>query len=316
MNEVLILGRQNGAGLDRDAVLLERALTACRPGWEIQRPRVRGLHPLFLPKNSVDAAFHLERIAPLWTRSVKVNFLIPNQERYPERQIGRLRRVDHVLCKTRHAAEIFSRHHPSVHWIGFTSEDRRMEEIEPDYGRFFHLAGRSTVKNTGLLIDLWKKHPEWPVLTLVQHPDNAPARVPANVELIDRYLADEELRMLQNRCGIHLCPSLSEGWGHYLAEAMSCRAVTLTTDGPPMNELVDAGRGVLVPWIRKAPWRLGWNFHVDSGKLEKAVERLIAMPQAEKAEIGCEARRWFTANDRQFQERLASFLQKLADSGF
>jgi len=292
-------------GLDRDALLLATALRASEVN--SKAPKLKSLRALF-SAGKADAAFHLERVSPLWKRKAGTHFLIPNQERFPRRHLGRLGMIDHILCKSRHAVEAFSKHHPSVHFIGFTSEDRREEAMIPDFGRFFHLAGRSTLKNTGLLLELWNKHPEWPLLTLVQHPDNAPSSVPPNVELVSRYLPDSELRHMQNSCGIHLCPSLSESWGHYIAEAMSCAAVTLTTDAPPMNELVTADRGVLVPYLNSEPRHLGTNFHADPDALEAAIEKLIAMPEGEKQALGMSGRRWFEENDGLFGERIARFL--------
>ena len=240
---------------------------------EALSPRLRNFADLLSPKYRADCAFHIERVAPWWKRKAGMHFLIPNQERFPERLIPRLGIVDRVLCKSRHAEEIFSRHHKDVRFIGFTSEDRSIPDAKPDYGRFFHLAGRSTLKNTELLLKLWNAHPEWPLLTLVQHPDNAPESVPENVELMAQYLDDDGLRKLQNTCGIHLCPSLSEGWGHYIVEAMSCAAVTVTTAAPPMDELVTPERGITVPGLSAASrdiwerismqtrwkWRLPWS---------------------------------------------------------
>lgn len=303
-HRAVILGRSNGVGLDRDAALLGEALTMA--GVETLAPKLRSLRAVFSPRTRARAAFHLERVAPWWRWKAERHFLIPNQERFPERLLGRLKMIDHVLCKSRHATEIFSKHHPSVRCIGFTSEDRGMRDVLPDYGKFFHLAGKSTLKNTGVLLDLWARHPEWPVLTLVQHPDNAPASVPANVELLSGYLPDEQLRALQNRCGVHLCPSLSEGWGHYIVEAMSCRAVVVTTDAPPMNELVNASRGVVVPWERSEPRHLGTNFYVDAGKLESAIEALVTADMAEKRRLGESARAWFEENDRIFRQNIAA----------
>jgi glycosyltransferase involved in cell wall biosynthesis len=307
MRKALILGRSNGVGLDRDAALLGAALGGA--GMTVKTPPLRSLLALLSPENRAGAAFHLERVAPWWKQKARRHYLIPNQERFPERLLGRLRMIDQVLCKSRHAQEIFSRHHPAVSYIGFTSEDRILEKIAPDYSRFFHLAGKSTLKNTEVLLALWTRHPEWPVLTLVQHPDNAPASVPENVELVSRYLPDPELREMQNGCGIHLCPSLSEGWGHYITEAMSCRAVTVVTDAPPMNELVDATRGVVVPYGRTEPRHLGTNFHIREDLLEEAISSLIAMSMEEKAALGNAARAWFLENDRAFHARIAEVVK-------
>jgi len=305
MEKMLILGRKNGVGLDRDADLLSHALG---PEISISKPEIGGIGVLFSRAPRAKAAFHLERVSPFWKQRAETHFLIPNQERFPHRQLRRLRLIDHILCKSRHAAEIFSRFHPSVHYIGFTSADRLLADSQPDYDRFFHLAGKSTLKNTGLLLELWEKHPEWPTLTLVQHPSNAPKVVPKNVDLVSRYLPDDELRQLQNSCGIHLCPSLSEGWGHYIVEAMSCRAVTLTTDAPPMNELITSERGLTVPWMRDEPRHLGTNFFANPKKLEAAIEYLIALPTQGKQQLGNAGRKWFEENDRNFQSRLAEII--------
>lgn len=308
MKSALILGRTNGAGLDRDAAVLTEALNSC--GVEVKCPPWKDPRAALSRGFSADAAFHLERVGPWWWRHKACrHFLIPNQERFPHRLIGKLGRIDQVLCKSRHAEEIFGRLHPRVRFIGFTSPDLWLDEPMPDYSRFLHLAGRSTLKNTDLLLKLWANHPEWPRLTLIQHPDNAPKSVPENVDLISRVVPDSELRAMQNAHGIHLCPSLSEGWGHYIVEAMSCAAVVVTTDAPPMNELIDADRGLKVSVLRSEPRHLGRNFFADPAALESVIQSVITMTEQDKQALGAAARRWFEKNQLEFQSRLAAVLQ-------
>eukprot|EP00877_Chromochloris_zofingiensis_P010921 jgi/Chrzof1/6082/Cz17g09020.t1 len=43
-----------------------------------------------------------------------------------------------------------------------------------------------------------------------------------------------------------MCVSEKEGFGHYLNEARAVAALVITTDHPPMNELVTASTGILV----------------------------------------------------------------------
>jgi hypothetical protein len=307
------VARANKVGVDRDVTLLAGALSAWAP--EPRFSGYRSISPLrrfFGSRDPAETLVFLERVTARWLRQAGRYLLVPNQERYPPRLLGLLGRVDHVFCKSRHAEEVFARHHDSVHYLGFTSLDRWDEAVPADYGRFLHLAGGSAVKGTESVLALWERHPEWPALTLVWHRRGAVRRsVPGNVELVDRYLSDDELRTLQNRSGVHLCPSLSEGWGHYIGEALSCGAVTVTTDGPPMNELVGPDRGVLVPWRRSEPRKLGTDFHVDPDALEAAVESLLARPAAEKAQLGRAARRWFAENDARFRVRLRELWDEL-----
>ena len=307
------MARTNAVGMDRDVQILTEAFSVWREQPSFSRYRsINPLRRFYGPHNPDETIIFLERVTARWLRQAGRYALIPNQERYAPRLVPLLRHIDHVFCKTRHAQEIFAALHQSVHYLGFTSVDRALPYVTPDYTRFLHLAGGSALKGTADLMDLWAHHPEWPVLTLVQHRAGAaPRTMPPNVELIDRYLADAELRVLQNQCGIHLCPSRSEGWGHYIGEALSCGAVTLVTDAPPMNELVQPDRGVLVPYYRTEPRKLGFNFYVDPAKLESAISDLLARPVAEKAQLGSAARVWFEANDVSFRKNLQRLATQL-----
>jgi glycosyltransferase involved in cell wall biosynthesis len=252
-----------------------------------------------------------ERIPLLFGRLPGSVALVPNQERFPARHLRRLKNVDVVLCKTRHAQQVFNSLSCTTEFIGFTSVDRKLPDGRPDFNRYFHLAGRSTLKGTSVVLEAWKRHPEWPRLTLVQSAHNAPDRVPDNVELITQFISDSDLQTLQNEHGVHLCPSLSEGWGHYIVEAMSCGALTITTDGPPMNELVTPDRGLLIPSDRSEPRHLGTNWIVSVADLEAVIQRSLALTDHEKQHLGNAAREWFVSNDREFRQRFADVVRTL-----
>jgi hypothetical protein len=46
------------------------------------------------------------------------------------------------------------------------------------------------------------------------------------------------IQFLQSVAEVHMCPSLIEGWGQYIDEGRRAKAVVLTLDAPPMNELI------------------------------------------------------------------------------
>lgn len=314
---VRIVARTNGVGLDRDVQLIQRALPA---GAIIEHHGIRSWHPIGertlaaiglrrLPAALINVL--IERVPTTWAHSSGINVLIPNQERFPQRHLRRLRHVDVVLCKSLHAQQIFASHGATARYIGFTSVDRHLNEIEPDFGKFLHVAGRSTLKGTEMLLELWRDNSHWPRLTIVQHPNNASKDVPKNVEMIVDYLPDEVLRRMQNEHGIHLCPSLSEGWGHYIVEAMSCGALVVTTDGPPMNELVDAQRGIVVPWDRSEKRHLGTNYFVDRQAMRQTIETIIGSEPASLKKQGQAARAWFVENDAAFVQRAAAAIDQL-----
>ncbi|MGJ8656374.1 MAG: glycosyltransferase [Akkermansiaceae bacterium] len=310
-----IIARSNGVGLDSDVGILKATLESAGYTVTFSHCRAKSLlfriSKLFSKTHQFDVNIFLERIFPNWIPAAKINLLIPNQERFPHRHLSRLKKINHILCKSQHAQQIFLKHHPSSHFIGFTSKDTHLPDITPDYNQFFHLAGRSTLKGTDTILKLWSQNPHWPTLNLVQHQDNAPESVPENVNLIAKYLTTEELYHLSNTCGIHLCPSLSEGWGHYIVEAMSSSSVVLTTDAPPMNELISKHRGILCPYSHSEPRHLGTNFHVDEQALQAHIENIISMSTEDKSTIANQARSWFTDNQVHFSTTLLQTLKKI-----
>ena len=293
VRDVAIVGRHNRYGLSRDAEILRQALECLGIQAAALDKRKRSLIDRLRRREVAELVIHLERVHPAWLGAASRHVLIPNQERFPKRHLGRLRRIDRVLAKTQHAREIFAGLGMKSTCLGFISPDRYDPTMPRDWKRFFHLAGGSTLKGTEDVLALWGVHPEWPELVLVQKQTNAPAAVPPNVTLHGGYLDDDELKRLQNACGVHLCPSRSEGWGHHIVEALSCGAVVVTTDAPPMNEHVTADCGVLVPASRSEPRHLGRNFFVDCHALEAAVARLVATSPDAARSFGMKARERF-----------------------
>jgi hypothetical protein len=315
VKRAVIVARDNSYGLSVDSAVLGGALR--RLGWEVAAgvPGGRGLIERLLRRRTADVVFHMERVFPAWASAAPVNVLVPNQERFPRRHLGRLRHVALVAAKSRHAQRIFAELGCRTALLGFSSPDRLLDGIEKDWNGFFHLAGGSTLKGTEDILALWTAHPEWPQLVLVQKAANAPAGVPANVRLISGYLDDAELRQLQNRCGVHLCPSRAEGWGHYVVEALSVGAVTVTTDAPPMNELVTESCGVLVPVEREEARHLGTSYFVDRNALETAIERLTLMSASEKAGLGMQARARYDEVVAAFHDNCAALVDELGNLG-
>ncbi len=313
---VRIISRDNGVGLRRDLQLVAGVLRTAgvdvetlgfgSDKWLIALRQMA----LRLARRRVDTQVFMERVYPRCMPLARRNLLIPNPEWTTPAFQSLLGRFDRILCKTRHAVDIFDALGCATSYLGFTSEDRLDTGIARERS-FFHLAGRSGAKGTQTLLQAWMRHSEWPRLTVVQGVKTATttAKV-SNIDHVVGHLDDARLRRMQNQHQFHLCPSEAEGFGHYLMEGLSVGAIVLATDGAPMNELVTPERGVLIRPARTGMLNLAPRYFVDISGIEAAVETVLQLDTARLASMAGAARRFFLDNDRAFRSRL---LQVMAE---
>jgi hypothetical protein len=331
MLRVNLISWDNGVGLSRDLALLGAALTAedvcvsyTRRGRGTLRKLGRPLkvfmqtqwqtvrHGAGTPR--FDLNVMLEHVWPEYLRWARHTAFIPNPEWCAPEDVAALDKVDLVLAKTHTAEQLFAARARATAYIGFTSPDR-LDRSVPRERAFFHLAGRSGNKGTQSLLELWRRHPRWPLLTVVQSPRTAqPGAAAQNIRHLVDYLSDADLQRLQNAHRFHLCPSETEGFGHYLVEAMSVGALTLTLDAAPMNELVRPDRGILVAAARTGMQNLATTHYFDEAAMAVAIERMIGMDDAELDRHGDAARAWYEANDAAFPQRLLRVLRRFDSS--
>jgi hypothetical protein len=143
-----------------------------------------------------------------------------------------------------------------------------------DFGSVLHFAGRSNWKQTDAVLNAWVGHPELPHLCIVCHSSchaslrkyaswtglgggTAPTYASwtglgggtpqANLTYVNAVMGEAEMWALKRSRGVHLCPSIVEGYGHYINEARALGAFVVTVDAAPMNELIDGSCGSLIP---------------------------------------------------------------------
>lgn len=257
----------------------------------------------------------LEHVWSEYLPACGTSVVLPNPEWFDAHDRRMLSHVDVVWAKTAYTAEVFESLGCRVRYVGFTSEDRFDSEARRE-ATFFHLAGKSSMKGTDRLLRVWARHPEWPRLTVVQHAadTNAPEIEAANIDRRIGYIDDGELRRLQNASQFHLCLSLTEGWGHYIVEALGIGAITVTVDAAPMNELVTADRGALVRHEHVGSQRLATTHYFEEQHLEATIAGLLALTDAQRARLSQNSRRWFLENQAAFPQRLQDALLALPQS--
>jgi len=335
---VNIVGWDNGGGLSRDidilcSVLKEFGWTAVINGRTARAKNQRLLERVVdrartqvgkvavsrrLKTAPYDLNLHLEDVNLLFMPLAKRNVLIPNQEWFRETTLAHLGSMDEVWVKTRLAERIFSNLGCKVRFLGWMGSDRR--QVVPSVCKTLaglHIAGASLWKGTETVLDVWSENSEWPLLRILRRTRGYDGRsIPwckrasaSNIQIITDRVDDEMLKTIQNDVAIHVCPSEAEGFGHTILEAMSVGAVVITSDAPPMNEIVTPKTGLLVAVDRTESMGLGRRYFVSRGDLARTIDKALRMSEEARDSLGRAARASFEANNAAFRVRLQHGLE-------
>lgn len=282
---------------------------------------------LHLPHKSIALSFRrlisrkknvmifFENISRNWMRASDLAIFVPNQEwiRPPTRNL--IHRCREIWCKTRYSESLFLERDFPARFIGFSSRDLYLPNIQKDYSICLHLSGRSELKGTETLLKVWAAHPEWPKLVVITRHHYLKRHTQSNIEILNEYLDPITLSVLMNRAGIHLCPSETEGFGHYINEALSTKAIVITTDAPPMNEIVNSTFGALANYETRIPTGFGDRFRVDAHSLERTISHVFELNLETKTRMSTLARESFLASRSKFTMRLQKAASRVTDFG-
>jgi hypothetical protein len=285
----------NGVGLEQDANIIKGILSkhTCYTLDYIthQKSHTKG-----------DYGIHLE--IPRYDEIEKnhVNIMIPNAEWFDSKWLQKIKMFDTVFCKTFDAVEVFKKFHPNCVYTGFTSNDMFLDVAKDK--RLLHIEGKSMLKNTDSLISAYQLHPELDKCYAISSRNTGKHN---GLEFFER-LPYDKLKVLLNACLIHICPSMYEGFGHYINEARSAGAVIITTDRAPMNEFIKDKR-FLVEGQRARVHNLVPLFKVNPIDLANKIQSVCAMDFDELKAIGMENRKEFLKLDIVFKENICKFVK-------
>jgi glycosyltransferase involved in cell wall biosynthesis len=253
---------------------------------------------------------------------------MPNHEFLKSQDLEKIEYVDYVLCKTELCLQIFTllKERRSLQMIvlftSFTSMDQKQSSsILKDFSRFLHLAGKSFLKQTDVVLETWLSHPEWPHITVLcyrdcmklleeNHVDLGKVNKASNIYLIAERISNTDVVQLMNSIGIHLCPSSVESFGHYANEARSVASLVVATLATPLCEFfVDGENGIGIKARVQKKFNVNGyeaeTYSIDKVDLEVAIQKVLGMPLEERVHIGGEGRRQFERHQRDFYSMIS-----------
>lgn len=293
--KIALLSRDNGVGLSLDAELLTELFTSA--GHEVS---FCDWQAETMPH--VDVAFHLELVSRNLAQCADKNIAVLNLEWYPAEWMKYLPAFDQIWAKSAYALRFCrNRGGKNVQFTGFLGTDLYDSQVKRR-ARCMHLRGRSGMKGTEQVIEAWRRAPDLPPLTIISKDEvRLPEGVEGRVEVI-LSPSDKERDRLMNEASIHVCPSIAEGWGHYITEAMSVAATVVTTDASPMNEHIRPEWGYLLGVATTRNHHQAILTYTNPNLIVEAVRRAAALTPERRWQIGHAARTQFLKRNAEFKE--------------
>jgi glycosyltransferase involved in cell wall biosynthesis len=333
------------SGLRQDVQMLSRAIHKSFPeadlrSWELpgsvrlhadveRMQRIPDAIKALLP---FDIVFFLERMRPIrrvWEKGFARRIVfIPNIEWITDDDETVLQNapLHAVLFKNQFSLDLartipaFGKV-PLMRRVGWSSADITESEDRPEqsFDRFLHVRGTSRLKQTDVVLGAWWSNPDFPMIDILCRVSGelefpAPAAIGGNIRVHVGKVANPDLRRMQRRIGIHVLPSVAEGFGHALNEARAASSVLVTTDGPPMNDFVEDGVSGFLVKVRSEnirPFNRSRAYHVTQEDLGEAVRRILTHRPDELHAMGQRARAAFLQDRDRFHADFGMFLKEI-----
>jgi glycosyltransferase involved in cell wall biosynthesis len=222
----LISNHHKDTGLAQDVNIIRGILTAVFDN-KVQINFVQYIQP-----QCVEADFNIffEVINPSLFSYAQRNIWIPNHESTPTTWIPYMHMMNEIWVKTHEAERIFKALTPThVRYIGWTSMTKEFSSKKNYYEAIVPL-GKNSNREIQVIFDSYLSLKQTspidfsrlPVLNVVS--SWLPIEVPSNLDnkvVIHSKLSQEEYDALVVKCGLCICLSKTEGFGHAVNEAMS-----------------------------------------------------------------------------------------------
>ena len=252
------------------------------------------------------------------------NIWIPNPEWTQKTWEPYARMVDEVWCKTHEAMKLFENWTCVKRYIGWTSIDKTMPESK-NYQKAIVPVGKNIWRNPRPIIQtyMWIErnapslYPLLPELHIVHVPEavplpELPPALAQKIKLHSEVMPEADYDALLKECGLCICLSAAEGFGHAANEAMSAGCAMILS---PIDPFLEITQGKDVLWVSELkrtphPRCLGDLYDVELRSIFEALSTYVSGSPMRKAEYSQAMRTAYETNHAAFVERMTETLKE------
>ena len=223
--------------------------------------------------------FFIEVINPVLFTYAAKNIWIPNPEWTYKTWEPYAKMVDEIWVKTHEAVKTFAEWGVETRYIGWTSIDKVMPETK-NYSKAIVPTGSNIWRNPKPIIQAYMRmqvsdpvrFSALPVLHIVHHPQRVPLppipdSVSSKIVLHSEVIPEKDYDELLQECGLCICMSAAEGFGHAVNEAMSTGCLLVLSPINPFLELTSNALWVSNAKVTPHPQCLGNLEDIDIDSL-------------------------------------------------
>ena len=317
----LIGNHRKGTGVSQDVQILH-GLIAHVLGKETQIRHIPHYYPQ-CPQAELN--IFIEVITPSLFAYAAKNIWVPNPEWTYKTWEPYAKRVDEIWVKTHEAERLFSEWGVPTRYIGWTSIDK----VVPDK-KNFHKAivpvGKNIWRNPKPIIQAYiriaQQRPDMyralPELHIVHTPEAValppvPEPFQGKIKLHSEVLSETDYDALLQECGLCICMSAAEGFGHAVNEAMSTGSVLMLSPIDAFRELSDDAIWVSNAKVTPHPQCLGTLEDIDVESLVEALVMYSTGGLSWKRQTGALSRSTYEARHQAFVTRMEGVLAEFKD---
>lgn len=313
----IIGNHKKNTGVSQDVHILH-GLIAHAFGQETEIRHIPHYYPQ-CPQAEVN--FFIEVINPALFLFAKKNIWIPNPEWTYQTWEPYARMVDEIWVKTHEAETLFSKWNCNkVRYIGWTSIDKVMP-TEKHYGKAIVPSGKNVWRNPRPIIQvyaaiqrqnigLFYQLPELHIVHVSELPP-IPESLKSKIILHSEVMPEKEYDELVQSCGLCICMSAAEGFGHAVNESMSTGSILMLSPIEPFMELAPTN-SLWVSELKRTPHPqcMGELMDVDLQSMVETFQYYFNMPPAEREFMSLQTRALYEANHQAFVERMTAVLKE------